>query len=86
MDAPQLVTFMSDGVAARIDSPDFWVGLDRLRTEYGMDTPHLVNFISNNVAARLHCGDVLLGGVSSHADGHVCVLFLPGTDDTSATA
>ena len=53
MDAPQLVTFMSDSVAARIDSPEFWAGLDRLRTEWGMDMPQLVKFMGNSVAARI---------------------------------
>ena len=53
MDAPQLVKFMSNSVAARIESPDFWAGLNRLRTEWGMDAPQLVAFMSNRVAAKM---------------------------------
>ena len=34
-----------------------WVGLDRLRTEYGMDTPQLVKFMSNSVAAEMDSPD-----------------------------
>ena len=59
MDTPQLVRFMSDSVAARIDSPEFWVGLDRLRTEWGMDAPQLVRLMSNNVAATIGSPDFL---------------------------
>ena len=61
MDAPQLVTFMSDSVAARIDSPEFWAGLDRLRTEWGMDMPQLVKFMGNSVAARIRSPELWAG-------------------------
>ena len=61
MDTPQLVSFMSSSVAVEIDSPDFWVSLDRLRTEYGMDTPQLVNFMSNRVAVQIDSRDFWVG-------------------------
>ena len=61
MDAPQLVTFMSDSVAARIDSPEFWAGLDRLRTEWGMDMPQLVKFMGNSVAVRIRSPELWAG-------------------------
>merc|ERR1712072_99840 len=44
---------MSGSVATRIDSPDFWKGLDRLRAEWKMTTPQLVKFMCNSVATRI---------------------------------
>merc|ERR1712196_482915 len=52
-DAKQLVTFMHGSVAARIDSPEFWAGLERLRSEWRMDAELLVLFMSDSVAARI---------------------------------
>ena len=52
---------MHGSVAARIDSQDFWVFLDRLRTEYGTDTPQLLNFMSNIGAARIDSPGFCIG-------------------------
>ena len=47
-----LVTFMNDGVAARLGDDAFWAGLARLG-ELGISGDGLVSFMSGSVAARL---------------------------------
>ena len=49
----QLVTFMSDCVAARLENPPFMTALRALRDDFEMTTPQLVTFMSNCVATRL---------------------------------
>ena len=49
------------GVGNRINSPAFWAGLNRLRTEWNMDAPQLVTFMSNSVAARIDSPEFWVG-------------------------
>ena len=58
-----LVTFMNDGVAARLEDEAFWAGLTRLG-ELGITGDKLVTFMSNSVAARLDNHD-FMDGLSS---------------------
>jgi hypothetical protein len=53
MTTHQVVTFMSDGVAARVESPSFMEATRRLVTELGMTTHQVVTFMSGGVAARV---------------------------------
>ena len=53
MSTEQLVTFMCDGVAARLDQPGFLMGLKTLVGELGLSTQQLVTFMCGGVAARL---------------------------------
>ena len=48
----RLVTFMSDGVEARLEDEAFWAGLARLG-ELGITGDGLVTFVRESVAARL---------------------------------
>ena len=50
----ELVKFMNDSVAARLNNAAFWSGLDRLRDDHGIDGKQFVKFMSGSVAARLN--------------------------------
>ena len=55
-----LVQFLScDGVASKLQDPDFWALLETLRTDWGIDKKNLCTFMCSGVAAKI--GDPALG-------------------------
>ena len=49
----QIVTFLSESVAARLEEDAFWGSLTRLRTELGFTSAQIATFLSGSVAARI---------------------------------
>ena len=53
MDKTDLKTFKCNSVAAKIDSPALWAGLERLWTNWVMDKTDLKTFMCGSVAAKI---------------------------------
>ena len=48
-----MVTFMCDSVASRMDDEKFWEGLEKLKTEYDITSKNMVTFMCGGVASRM---------------------------------
>ena len=45
---------MCGGVASRLEDENFWNGITRLASEFGIKSKDLVSFMCNSVASRLN--------------------------------